>query len=77
MFLSVLLQTLTDKLCEEVGVDKLKLNSEVLSLSCSCDGSSPFSSWSISYAASDADTKELKKDQSFDAVIMTLINFVE
>ncbi|CAL9198964.1 unnamed protein product [Musa hybrid cultivar] len=65
------MQTLIDKLCEEVGVDNLKLNSKVLSLSCSFDASTPLSSWSISYATNDADTKELKKDQSFDAVIMT------
>ncbi|WOL02429.1 protoporphyrinogen oxidase, chloroplastic/mitochondrial [Canna indica] len=65
------MQTLTDKLSEEVGIDNLKLNSKVLSLSCSFDGSSPLSSWSISYAAHDADNMELKKDQIFDAVIMT------
>ncbi|THU53367.1 hypothetical protein C4D60_Mb10t13650 [Musa balbisiana] len=65
------MQTLINKLCEEVGVDNLKLNSKVLSLSCSFDGSTPLGSWSISYATNDADTKKLKKDQSFDAVIMT------
>lgn len=70
-------QTLINKLCEEVGVDNLKLNSKVLSLSCSFDGSTPLGSWSISYATNDADTKKLKKDQSFDAVIMTVMNFVE
>ncbi|WOL02488.1 protoporphyrinogen oxidase, chloroplastic/mitochondrial [Canna indica] len=50
---------------------------ELWSLEKNFDGSSPLSSWSISYAAHDADIMELKKDQIFDAVIMTVINFNE
>ncbi|XP_008783797.2 protoporphyrinogen oxidase, mitochondrial isoform X3 [Phoenix dactylifera] len=65
------MKALTDTLCKELGGDNLKLNSKVLSLSCNVDGSSPFSSWSLFYAANDAKTKALRKDQSFDAVIMT------
>ncbi|XP_074564525.1 protoporphyrinogen oxidase 2 [Curcuma longa] len=64
------MQTLTDKLCEEVGADNLQLNSKVLSLSCSYRGSSPLTSWSISYGANDG-KNAAKKDQPFDAVIMT------
>lgn len=65
------MQALIDMLCKELGGDNVKLNSKVLSLSCNVDGSSPFSSWSLSYAANDANTKAVRKDQSFDSVIMT------
>ncbi|XP_042438455.1 protoporphyrinogen oxidase, mitochondrial-like isoform X1 [Zingiber officinale] len=64
------MQTLTDKLCEEVGVGNVQLNSKVLSLCCSYSGSSPLTNWSISYGANDG-KNAVKKDQPFDAVIMT------
>ncbi|XP_073007889.1 protoporphyrinogen oxidase, mitochondrial isoform X2 [Typha latifolia] len=65
------MQALTDSLCNEVGSDNLKLNSKVLSLSYNYDGGSPFNSWAISFSAKDRKKKEVAKNQSFDAVIMT------
>ncbi|KAJ0973062.1 hypothetical protein J5N97_021021 [Dioscorea zingiberensis] len=65
------MQTLTDMLCTKIGSDNLKLNSRVLSLACNYEESSPFNSWSISYAANNGSHRELRDDQPFDAVIMT------
>lgn len=49
----------------------MKLGTEVLSLACNCDGHPASGGWSISVASKDASSKELAKNQSFDAVIMT------
>lgn len=65
------MQTLTDMLCTKIGGDNLKLNSKVLSLACNYEEGSPFSSWSISYAAKHDDHKTLIDNQPYDAVIMT------
>ncbi|KAL8097656.1 hypothetical protein AgCh_030684 [Apium graveolens] len=62
------MQTLTDALCEEVGKDKLNLQTRVLELSCPCIQEPQLKNWSISYAP---DFGKHLKEQSFDAVIMT------
>ncbi|KAF9599994.1 hypothetical protein IFM89_002467 [Coptis chinensis] len=61
------MQSLANMLCKELG-DGLKLNSKVLSLSCSLDENSISDNWSVSYATNH---KKPSPDQSFDAVIMT------
>uniref|UniRef100_A0A2P2L3V0 Amine oxidase n=1 Tax=Rhizophora mucronata TaxID=61149 RepID=A0A2P2L3V0_RHIMU len=64
------MQTLTDALCKKLGRDELKLESKVLSLSCSPDGK--LENWSISCASNgDKDSQDL----SYDAVIMTVGSF--
>ncbi|KAG8082477.1 hypothetical protein GUJ93_ZPchr0014g47312 [Zizania palustris] len=65
------MQSLIDALHNEVGDSNVKLGTEVLSLACSCDGVSSSGGWSISADSKDAKGKHLKKNQSFDAVIMT------
>ncbi|KAF9601682.1 hypothetical protein IFM89_021812 [Coptis chinensis] len=62
------LSSLANMLCKELG-DSFKLNSKVLSLSCSLDENSLFDNWSISYATNH---KKPSPYQSFDAVIMTV-----
>ncbi|WOH05025.1 hypothetical protein DCAR_0624437 [Daucus carota subsp. sativus] len=62
------MQTLTDALCEEVGKDKVNLQTRVLELSYPCSQESQLSNWSISYAL---DFDKHLKEQCFDAVIMT------
>ncbi|KAL5214568.1 hypothetical protein ABZP36_003720 [Zizania latifolia] len=62
---------LIDALHNEVGGGNVKLGTEVLSLACSCDGVSSTGGWSISVDSKDAKGKDLRKNQSFDAVIMT------
>lgn len=59
-------------LCTKIGGDNLKLNSKVLSLACNFEEGSPFSSWSISYAAKHDDHTTLVDNQPYDAVIMTV-----
>uniref|UniRef100_A0A0E0KS60 Protoporphyrinogen oxidase n=1 Tax=Oryza punctata TaxID=4537 RepID=A0A0E0KS60_ORYPU len=65
------MQSLIDALHNEVGDGNVKLGTEVLSLACSCDGVSLSGGWSISVDSKDAKGKDLRKNQSFDAVIMT------
>ncbi|KAF3337927.1 protoporphyrinogen oxidase [Carex littledalei] len=65
------MQVLIDSLSKEVGGDKLKLNSKVLSLAYNYEVKSPSGSWSISCDTKDRGTKNLTRKQSFDAVIMT------
>uniref|UniRef100_A0A0E0DFJ0 Protoporphyrinogen oxidase n=1 Tax=Oryza meridionalis TaxID=40149 RepID=A0A0E0DFJ0_9ORYZ len=65
------MQSLIDALHNEVGDGNVKLGTEVLSLACSCDGVSSSGGWSISVDSKDAKGKDLRKNQSFDAVIMT------
>uniref|UniRef100_A0A0D9W6J1 Protoporphyrinogen oxidase n=1 Tax=Leersia perrieri TaxID=77586 RepID=A0A0D9W6J1_9ORYZ len=65
------MQSLIDALHNEVGDGNVKLGTEVLSLACSCDGVSSSGGWSISVDLKDAKGKDLRKNQSFDAVIMT------
>lgn len=67
-------QSLIDALQNEVGDGNVKLGTEVLSLACNCDGHPASGGWSISVASKDASSKELAKNQSFDAVIMTVSN---
>lgn len=66
------LQTLTNALSAELGKDELNLRSKVLELSCSCNENSPMENWSLSYASS---SDSHLKEQSFDAVIMTVSRF--
>ncbi|PIA51255.1 hypothetical protein AQUCO_01100238v1 [Aquilegia coerulea] len=61
------MQTLADMICNELG-ENFKMNSKVLSLSCSPDEASAFDNWSVSYATNH---QKPSPDQSFDAVIMT------
>ncbi|KAH7518870.1 hypothetical protein FEM48_Zijuj09G0217000 [Ziziphus jujuba var. spinosa] len=63
------MQTLADTLSKEIGVDEIKLNSKVLSLSYCPDGKSARENWSVSFAA-----KHVNHSQalSVDAVIVTL-----
>ncbi|TVU15447.1 hypothetical protein EJB05_38968, partial [Eragrostis curvula] len=65
------MQSLIDALHKEVGDGNLKLGTEVLSLACSFDGVPAAGGWSISVDSKDASSKELAKNQTFDAVIMT------
>ncbi|KAG9447151.1 hypothetical protein H6P81_013279 [Aristolochia fimbriata] len=65
------MQTLTDRLCEALGSENLKLMSKVLSLSYDHEGNSLSDNWSISYASKHANHKETSWVQTFDAVIMT------
>uniref|UniRef100_A0A0D3FXB9 Amine oxidase domain-containing protein n=1 Tax=Oryza barthii TaxID=65489 RepID=A0A0D3FXB9_9ORYZ len=65
------MQSLIDALHNEVGDGNVKLCTEVLSLACCCDGVSSSGGWSISVDSKDAKGKDLRKNQSFDAVIMT------
>nr|CAE01661.2 OSJNBa0084K20.6 [Oryza sativa Japonica Group]CAE02483.2 OSJNBa0076N16.4 [Oryza sativa Japonica Group] len=65
------MQSLIDALHNEVGDGNVKLGTEVLSLACCCDGVSSSGGWSISVDSKDAKGKDLRKNQSFDAVIMT------
>ncbi|KAJ7974776.1 Protoporphyrinogen oxidase [Quillaja saponaria] len=62
------MQTLTDRLCKELGKDDLQLNSKVLSLSYSRDGNPTSESWTI---ASTSNQETLSQGLSVDAVIMT------
>lgn len=69
---SVLFQSLINALHNEVGDDNLKLGTEVLSLACTFDGVPAPGGWSISFNSKDASGKDLAKNQTFDAVIMTV-----
>ena len=70
--LFIAFQSLIDALHNEVGDGNVKLGTEVLSLACCCDGVSSSGGWSISVDSKDAKGKDLRKNQSFDAVIMTV-----
>uniref|UniRef100_A0A0A9D0C7 Protoporphyrinogen IX oxidase n=1 Tax=Arundo donax TaxID=35708 RepID=A0A0A9D0C7_ARUDO len=70
---SVLFQSLIDALHNEVGDGNVKLGTEVLSLACSFDEVPASGGWSISVDSKDGSSKELAKNQAFDAVIMTVI----
>ena len=72
--LFIAFQTLVDTLHKEVGDGNVKLGTQVLSLACSCDGLPASDGWSISVNSKDASSKELAKNQSFDAVIMKVRN---
>ncbi|KAM7272723.1 hypothetical protein ACFE04_027386 [Oxalis oulophora] len=62
------MQTLTDTLCKELDKDELNLNSRVLSLSYSQDGTSTLhNNWSISHA----DIGKNSQCSSFDVVTTT------
>ncbi|KAF3435205.1 hypothetical protein FNV43_RR22292 [Rhamnella rubrinervis] len=61
------MQTLTDTLCKELDVDKIKLNSKVLSLSYGL-GKSAIENWSVSFATNHDNRSQAL---SMDAVIMT------
>ncbi|XP_020523315.1 protoporphyrinogen oxidase, chloroplastic/mitochondrial isoform X2 [Amborella trichopoda] len=65
------LQTLTDKLAEELGNENVKLHSKVLSLSYGDGNGDSFSNWSVSYIKNQSDQRKLLLKQSFDAVVMT------
>ena len=65
-------QTLVDALHKEVGDSNVKLGTQVLSLACNCDELSASDGWSIFVDSKDATSKGLAKNQSFDAVIMTV-----
>ncbi|TVU15472.1 hypothetical protein EJB05_38994, partial [Eragrostis curvula] len=65
------MQSLIDELHKEVGDGNVKLGTEVLSLACRFDGVPAAGRWSISVDSKDASSKELTKNQTFDAVIMT------
>jgi len=69
---SVLFQSLINALHNEVGDDNVKLGTEVLSLACTFDGVPAPGGWSISVDSKDANGKDLAKNQTFDAVIMTV-----
>jgi hypothetical protein len=69
---SVLFQSLINALHNEVGDDNVKLGTEVLSLACTLDGAPAPGGWSISDDSKDASGKDLAKNQTFDAVIMTV-----
>ncbi|XP_048317815.2 protoporphyrinogen oxidase, mitochondrial isoform X4 [Ziziphus jujuba] len=62
------MQTLTDTLSKEIGVDEIKLNSKVLSLSYCPDGKSARENWSVSFAAKHDNRSQAL---SVDAVIVT------
>lgn len=66
-------QTLTDTLCKQLGKHELKLNSKVLSLSYSHDGSSTSENWSLSCVAND---DKHSQSSSVDAIIMTVSYYV-
>ncbi|EES11038.1 hypothetical protein BDA96_06G143400 [Sorghum bicolor] len=65
------MQSLINALHNEVGDDNVKLGTEVLSLACTLDGAPAPGGWSISDDSKDASGKDLAKNQTFDAVIMT------
>ncbi|XP_062184825.1 protoporphyrinogen oxidase, mitochondrial [Phragmites australis] len=65
------MQSLVNALHNEVGDGNVKLGTEVLSLACSFDGVPASGGWSISVDSKNASSKELAKNQIFDAVIMT------
>ncbi|XP_066383197.1 protoporphyrinogen oxidase, mitochondrial-like isoform X2 [Miscanthus floridulus] len=65
------MQSLINALRNEVGDDNVKLGTEVLSLACTFDGVPAPGGWSISVDSKDASGKDLAKNQTFDAVIMT------
>ncbi|CAN6268343.1 unnamed protein product [Urochloa humidicola] len=65
------MQSLINALHNEVGDDNVKLGTEVLSLACTFDGLPKTGGWSISVDSNDAASKDLAKNQTFDAVIMT------
>nr|TKW05124.1 hypothetical protein SEVIR_7G155600v2 [Setaria viridis] len=65
------MQSLINALHNEVGDDNVKLGTEVLSLACTFDGLPSTGGWSISVDSKDAGSKDLAKNQTFDAVIMT------
>ncbi|CAN6249166.1 unnamed protein product [Urochloa humidicola] len=65
------MQSLINALHNEVGDDNVKLGTEVLSLACTFDGLPTTGGWSISVDSKDAGSKDLAKNQTFDAVIMT------
>ncbi|KAL6903604.1 hypothetical protein ACP4OV_004417 [Aristida adscensionis] len=65
------MQSLIDALQNEVGDGSMKLRTEVLSLACTFDGVPSSGGWSISIDSKDASSKELVKNQTFDAIIMT------
>ncbi|PUZ47759.1 hypothetical protein GQ55_7G192000 [Panicum hallii var. hallii] len=65
------MQSLINALHNEVGDDNVKLGTEVLSLACTFDGLPATGGWSISVDSKDAGSKDLVKNQTFDAVIMT------
>ncbi|CAL5026731.1 unnamed protein product [Urochloa decumbens] len=65
------MQSLINALHNEVGDDNVKLGTEVLSLACTFDGLPVTGGWSISVDSKDAGSKDLAKNQTFDAVIMT------
>lgn len=62
----ILWQTLTDRLCKELGEDVLKLRSEVFSLSYNA-GQPASQNWSLTYA-----NGRNSQDLTADAVIMTV-----
>ncbi|KAK6912996.1 Amine oxidase [Dillenia turbinata] len=62
------MQTLTDTLCKELGSEKLKLDSRVLSLSYGYNESYPQENWSLLCSLS---RRKNSEKQTFDAVIMT------
>ncbi|NP_001413364.1 protoporphyrinogen oxidase 2 [Spinacia oleracea] len=60
------MQTLVDTICKEFGEDELKLQSEVLSLSYSHNGSLTSENWSVSSMSNST-----IQDQPYDAVVVT------
>lgn len=50
----------------------MKLGTEVLSLACNYDGVPASGGWSVSVHSKNATSKESQKNQTFDAVIMTV-----
>ncbi|KAL3526306.1 hypothetical protein ACH5RR_010962 [Cinchona calisaya] len=62
------MQTLTNALSNELGKKDLKLQCEVLELSCCSSNNSSLHSWSVSYASQQ---KKMSDENSFDAVIVT------
>ncbi|CAN6449118.1 unnamed protein product [Victoria cruziana] len=65
------LQVLTDKLCNELTDDSLKLHSKVLSLSYNHEEGSPSNSWLVSYTSKPANGNIPRQGQTFDAIVMT------
>ncbi|KAG2567073.1 protoporphyrinogen oxidase 2, chloroplastic/mitochondrial [Panicum virgatum] len=65
------MQSLINALHNEVGDGNVKLGTEVLSLACTFDGLPATGGWSISVDSKDGGSKDLAKNQTFDAVIMT------
>ena len=70
--LFVIFQSLINALHNEVGDGNVKLGTEVLSVACTFDGLPATGGWSISVDSKDGGSKDLAKNQTFDAVIMTV-----